>query len=647
MPMKRPIRRVLLLPVLAVLAVAGVGYVLRAPACDPRETRFGHYCRASPDRFEGHERRSATLRLADGRRLAYDLFLPTRAGAVVTDERLPTLFSYTPYLRALRVVRDGQVADAEMLRARLGPLSRLVLRLRASFVRDGDLLDQPTLVPWLGAMLRQGYAVIAVEMPGTGASEGSPAIDFERASREAAEILDWIAERPWSNGSIGMYGQSFTAMTAVAAASSGNPHLRAVFAMSVGFDPFESVAYPGGVFNKGFNDMYVRITADLDGLAVPVERGEAGEAELDRILLKRGDATFSEAARVGFRSTPWRDGRAVDAVAVWEQGLALHRMVDAVSRSGVAVYLGTGWRDIFTRDAFLYFENLRGPRRLVVRPVHHGPIGRDGRDLAIGDEARRFFDHWLRGIDAGLEAEPPIHYFVTDRGEGQGWRSASSWPPDGGALTFHLGVDSAGAGTLALDPPPEASGLGRATDPTVSTGTDTRWNGVLGDAAYGPMNAADEKSLVFSTAPLPQDAEIVGHPVVALRLVARAEDFDVFVRLEEVDSDGRSHYLSEGQLRASRRARSAAPYSNFGLPYHSHRVADAALLEKGTRALLELDLLPIAHRIIAGNRIRLTIAGADADNFVSLTAPGTPLEIRTGGDAGSTLELPLRWEVER
>ncbi len=62
---------------------------------------------------------------------------------------------------------------------------------------------------WLGIMVKHGYVIVSVDRPGTGASFSSPTPgSMETAAKFENEIMDWIATEPWSDGNIGMYGNS-------------------------------------------------------------------------------------------------------------------------------------------------------------------------------------------------------------------------------------------------------------------------------------------------------------------------------------------------------------------------------------------------------------------------------------------------------
>ena len=126
-----------------------------------------------------------------------------------------------------------------------------------------------------------------------------------------------------------------------------------------------------------------------------------------------------------------------------------------------------------------------------------------------------------------------------------------------------------------------------------------------------------------------------------LWFVTDAPDMDFFVFLEEVDGS-RSTYLTEGNLRASHRVLSNAPFNNLGLPYHRHYKSDLAPIPAGEPVELVFDLLPISYLFRAGNRIRITVTCADADNFETPELDPAP-KIRLLRDTAhaSFVELPI------
>ena len=313
-----------------------------------------------------------------------------------------------------------------------------------------------------------------------------------------------------------------------------------------------------------------------------------------------------------------------------------------------------GWYDIFTADMFFWFHNLTVPKRLIVRPMDHSTVEKNGFDLNYGAEAHRWFDYWLKGIDNGIMKEPPIYYFVM--GKDGGWKTASQWPPaevGPTAFYFHRGkTGSAGSvndGLLSPEQPgsPGVSAVHESFDAytvdyTTTSGKGARWSAVNWPRQYPDMSGNDRKSLTYTAAPLNADTEITGHPTVSLWLMTEAPDLDVFVYLEEVDAKGRSTYVTEGTLRASHRRLSEAPFGNLGLPYHSHFKTDVLPIPVGRPFELVANLLPTSHRFQKGNRIRVTIAFADSDNYETpILDPAPRLRLLRDKDHPSFVRLPV------
>ncbi len=152
-------------------------------------------------------------------------------------------------------------------------------------------------------------------------------------------------------------------------------------------------------------------------------------------------------------------------------------------------------------------------------------------------------------------------------------------------------------------------------DYTTTTGTKSRWGAVDEAHAYPDMQTHDAKALTYTTPPLVTDVEVTGHPVVHLWLSTSAPDLDVFVYLEEVDGNGHSTYITEGDLRASHRKLGQAPFNNLGLPYQTHDQSDLEPIPSGEPFEMVFSLLPSSYQFHAGSRMRITVAFADAGNF--------------------------------
>jgi putative CocE/NonD family hydrolase len=633
--------------VVAAVASTAVITVWAGKPSPAMNTGLGEYQGYSEAIYDGNERRSDYLMLSDGTRLAYDLILPTKDG-IPAGEPLPVLFKYTIYLRTITIFDEkGHNIVADLFD--LGWKEKAMLWFRHKVYERGHLMDPVFRTPWLETMLEHGYAVVVVERPGTGASFGVMNPSLEAVAQEADEILNWIAAQPWSNGTIGMFGDSYEAQTQIAAASTGNPHLKAIFPASTSIDNYSAVVYPGGVFNESFGSFFSWSTTVLETLVTPVDRDSDGTL-LAQAVAGRGDTTVGRKSAEFFRRYPFRDSVGSDGRFIWESEFAIYPFVDRVNQAGVPVYLTNGWYDLFTRDVFLLYSNLTVPRRLVVRPLDHSEIGDDQFDLDYGAEAHRWFDYWVKGIDNGIMDEPPIHYYLLGAPKGNAWRTTDQWPLAGEELArFYLGegrtgsVESVNDGFLRTGSPGRATAYDIYTvDYSTTSGEHARWNAINWARDYPNMRANDEKALTYTTPPLEADVRVIGHPVAHLWLATGAPDLDVFVYLEEVNSRGRSTYITEGNLRASHRRQSEAPFDNLSLPYHRHYESELAAIPSGEPVDLVFDLLPTSYLFRRGNRIRITVAFADADNFETpLLKP--PPEVRLLRDAGhaSFVDLPL------
>lgn len=615
-----------------ILALAGVAGCGRGPApaatnaatapVGARQSAPGSYEGYSVAAYDGYQRTSVYLTMRDGVRLAADILRPTSGGRLHTD-RLPVVWTHHRYNRAF--LKGDTLVD-----------------YAAGFGRGIDRL------------LHHGYVIAAVDTRGGGASFGQqPGFFSPDETKDAYEVTEWLAAQPWSTGAVGMTGRSYLGITQLFAASQAPPHLKAIFPEMYVFEWYPMI-YPGGIYRDDFFTKWQFLTHNLDNAAKftwgPLSFGGVAPVDGPQGMAQRDSAIAGHRVNrdmfTMWRGVPFRNS--VDPVS--KQQIHLERgpatYLAQINQSGIPVYGLAGWYDAFPRDALLWFRNLKVPQKLIVGPWFHG--GNEGFDL--GAERHRWFDHWLKGVDNGIEKEPPIRYYVIDAPAGSEWRTGTAWPlPEAVATDYYLREGKSGsAGSfndgqlLAAKPADQAAADRRTIDLTASLGPSNRWAATYGGpAGYPDLAANDAKGFTFSTAPLAAPVEVIGHPVVHLWVTSSTGDADLMVYLEDVDSTGKSSYVTEGVLRASHRKLGTPPFDNFGLPWPRSFAEDVAPLPKEPTELV-FDLHPTAKRFNPGHRIRVTVQGADRDTHRTPASP-TPPNVAIYRDAGhpSRIVLPV------
>jgi putative CocE/NonD family hydrolase len=491
--------------------------------------------------------------------------------------------------------------------------------------------------------------VVVVERPGTGASFGRLSQDPAVGAREANEILNWIAAQPWSDGKIGMFGDSIQAQIQFQAASAGNQHLKAILPATTWMDNYSAVMFPGGVLDTAMASFYVRANKAFDALATPVDHDPDGTILAQARAERHNTVSLAEGAG-GVAGIPFRDLRLPDGENFWIDHHTLYPLLEQINRSGTPVYLINGWYDIYARDNFEIYANLTVPKRLLVRPTDHDGIEKPGSDVNYAAEAHRWFDYWLKGIDNDIMAEPPIHYYLQGVEKQAAWQASDVWPLTNQKMTryfFGPGKNdqntSFNNGALTPVAPSALEGSDRYTvDYTTTTGKTSHWSALATSHAYPNLRANDAKALSYTTPPLDTALRVVGHPVAHIWLSSDAPDLDVFAYLEAVDPNGNSTYVTQGNLRASHRALSQAPFNNLGLPWHNHFQSEVQPIAAGEPVELVFDLLPTAYQFAEGTRIRVAVAFADADNFATpILSPAPTLELLRNSGQASYVDIPL------
>lgn len=594
------------------------------------ETPPSRYLASRPAQHLVGAPKSLYVAMADGCRLAVDVILPDGNAS----RRWPTILILTPYVR------------------------RFALAAGAN-----DVEPSPNSYRYRDMFVPRGYAVVVVDARGTGASFGTR--DSFRSPRERGDykaIADWVVAQQWSDGRIGATGISYLGAACDFLASTGHKAVKAIAPLFAVWDTWADNYYPGGMLIKRLALVYDELMLALDhdrrdlrsqfsyfanpALLGPQPVDEDSDGSLAREAVKGHLANFRMPDFI--TEFKCRDDALPYDPSFTSASFSPYNYLDEIPKD-VAVYAVSGWMDGAgyangTLSRFLTLPNAE--RRVLLGPWDHGARvnaspwrARQEPEFPVLGEVLRFFDQHLAGRDTGLVDEQPIHYFAVHAEE---WRAAETWPPPVQARTYYT---SAGRQLATKRPNAGASDEFRA-DYAAGSGTQTRYERIAGiDATnyYADWSAREAKLTSFTTAPLDKPVEIAGHAVVSLWLSSSEPDAAVFAYLSEIEADGAARYVTEGLLRAIHRAEAPAPRNyRTTWPWRSFSRAAAKPMPIGEPQLLRFALLPTAWRFAAGSRIRLSIAGADADHF-GQTPHGRPplLMIMSGGEQASAIELPV------
>lgn len=594
------------------------------------------YEQGNPPRFDARvDLSSCYVTMRDGVRIAVDVHLPADLPA---GEKLPALLINTPYYRRFKV------APAEADGVEASP--------NTGYLRD-------YFVP-------RGYAVVVADVRGTGASFGSR--DGFRSPLERGdyrELADWLVAQPWSDGTIGSTGISYVGASADFLATTGHPAVKAVIPSFAVWDTYADHFYLGGLLLNHLPYAYGSVADALDhddrealkqfayfahpSYDGPAPVDEDGNCGLRDAAIAEHFANFNAddfLREFRFRDTGLSYDPDYKAPLIGPAEYAEH------TNPETAYYCVSGWMDGggFGNAAIRRFLSLRVKNRhLLMGPWDHGarthisPFRGDtvAPQFELMAEYLRFFDHYVKGIDTGLEQEKAVHYFTLGD---EFWRSADDWPlPDAKPTQLYFDAENA----LSAETPAEHDAAdSHRPDFRCGTGRMTRYerlSTVPVEAYYDDWHGRDARMLTYTSDPLDRDRRLSGHPVLTLQIASSEKDGSFFAYLEDVDPQGRTRYVTEGILRAlHRKVREAPAGLQWVGPYHSLEEADAELLVPGEPAELAFSLYPTSWLFRKGHRIRIAIAACDRDHFSFVPAGRVPeLTVFRNAAHASKIELPL------
>jgi predicted acyl esterase len=261
--------------------------------------------------------------------------------------------------------------------------------------------------------LDAGFAIAQVNMRGTGLSDGCLQFGSKRDWRDAYLVVENLADRPWSNGNIGMIGHSYSAWSQYMAVASDPPALKAVVPTSGISDPWELLTRRGAAIHYG------PVLAPVWTAGTGWASNEFNPSHYCPGLYAKHVEGTSDLIATGDRTPYWA-----------KRNLRPHiRNTDiAVWRSNGLNYWGEGHWHSYDREWALLSP---GKTRFILGQWNHETPTSNRDDWY--ERTIAYFDHHLRGGDSA--PSPGVVEFQDTAGK---WHTAQSWPPRSQRVALRL-----------------------------------------------------------------------------------------------------------------------------------------------------------------------------------------------------------------
>ncbi|OHB78720.1 MAG: hypothetical protein A2V98_07250 [Planctomycetes bacterium RBG_16_64_12] len=454
---------------------------------------------------------------------------------------------------------------------------------------------------------QRGYAVALVDCRGRYDSEGTW-VPYVNDPQDGYHAQQWLGSQPWSSGKIGTFGLSYNAFTSYMAAPLGSPHLKCIFARSGQQTNF------GHLYNDGVMQLNVIFEFGLH-----TKQG----SQLQRIF---------PVDHPHYRRLPLIDAvddfPNVQHVKDWfkhsryDDYWKAYGIKEKYPSITAPAYFITGWYDNLLHENWRNFTGFRqeggseearsGTKILVGNWAHGGSSGYPG----LLDLQLRWYDYWLKGIQNGIDREPPIKIYVMGA---ETWRDEREWPLARTKFT-KLYLDSQGRansaggdGTLSASSGAEDSPADRFVydpdNPVYTLGGQISTH----DDVRGPKDrrSVQERDdvLVYTTGPLDQDLEVTGPVELKLYFASSAVDTDFTATLSDVHPDGKAIHICEG-IR--------------GVTFRES-LEEPTPIEPGKIYELWISLWETSMVFGGGHRIRMEVSSSNFPRYARNQNTGLPL----------------------
>ncbi|WP_353647415.1 CocE/NonD family hydrolase [Nakamurella sp. A5-74] len=525
--------------------------------------------------------KDVAVQLRDGVTIHVDVFRP--AGT----EPVPVLVAWSPYGK-------GQGSSVSVM----GVFG--LVGLGNEIVSGLEKFEAPDPAYWCA----QGYAVCNPDIRGVVDSEGDSVLWDRQEGLDCYDLIEWLAVQDWCTGKVGMSGTSYLAVAQWFAAAEQPPHLVAINPWEGVSDVYRDLVLRGGMPDTGFAQQL------QDGSFFGKNSKEDILAEVERYPLMTD---------------------------LWENKIPAFEKI-TVPAYVVASYSNT----LHTAGTFRAWRRMASEQKWL--RIHNTQEWPDYYDEANVEDLRRFFDHYLKGVDNDWETTPVVRYSLLDLGGGDRVAlPAEAFPPaDVTSTKYYLD-----GRTRALT----------TTAPTAEVPVAYQADGNPAAASF--ITRFDQETM------------LAGYPKAHLWVEARgADDMDLFVLIQKLDAHGTplqaftvsnrspmAHDLtdhgatilrykgSDGRLRVSARHLDET-LATADVPAHTFDRVEK--LTDGQVVDIEIDLLPLGLLFRAGDQLRFIVSSR---NLLGTLMPGIreyvganagTHVIHTGGDRASYLQLPVQ-----
>jgi predicted acyl esterase len=496
------------------------------------------------------------------------------------------------------------------------------------------------------------YVAVYASVRGTGCSGGK----FDLFSRQQAEdgkfIIDhWIAEQPWSNGRVGIWGHSYAGLMGFLVAATGPEHLVGTAVSGLIDDFYRGILYPGGVPNSGFPVAWgagLRPASELQG---------NGQAQLSD---PECQAHFAEHQMSDYVPPP---DLVVGSYAEMEAGdetwSMQHAMMRWIGGLRAPIQIGQQFQDEQTgpRGGHVLFDHVPWflPKRLVMSNGRHNPNDPTGTKAA-------WLDCWVikEGHGCGDVTDPDkrvlIHFDTRKNANGSQVRNTPyrtrDWPaPETDWKRYYLRTD----GALDDKDPGAVGAVAYATSSTDQRMT-LNMGGPAGqteDQGSGAALEGGAPNQAVWTLPIKETTALAGPINLTLWARLTSVDTDFFVDLIDVAPDGTMFYLQRGLQRASFRRLDEARSDRIEHGPHKgeiyrpyHPFVDPENVLPTVPIKYEIEVFPVAQVLRKGHTLMMRVHAPPANDPLSTysyppeQAPGV-VQILQDADHRSSLLLPF------